>query len=153
MGNIPDMATRGWGICPKWPHRDLTQVPPVRGRRKSFFPQKLTLGLKTAPQKVEIEGAGPPWRDPQRNSAPNPGTNVQNGATATQLVKQMCDLGSVGVPGPASTPCGRDPNLDLQKKSSIAQTLPNIEMGGGVAKRKLGLSFRGRFRRNTVGGI
>ena len=47
--------------------------------------------------------------------------NVQNGWMATHLVTKRCDLGSLGVPGPASTPLGRrgqatssiDPKLDL----------------------------------------
>ena len=30
--------------------------------------------------------------------------NVQNGWMATHLVTKRCDLGSLGVPGPASTP-------------------------------------------------
>ena len=57
-------------------------------------------------EKVEIEGVGPPWRDSQRNSAPGRGPQVPNGATATHLVTKRCDLGSLGVPGPASTPLG-----------------------------------------------
>ena len=52
---------------------------------------------------------------------PDPGFKVPNGATATHLVTKRCDLGSLGVPGPASTPLGRrgratssiDPKLDL----------------------------------------
>ena len=61
-------------------------------------------GSKMVKQKVEIEGAGPPWRDSQRNSAPGRGPQVPNGATATHLVTKRSDLGSLGVPGPASTP-------------------------------------------------
>ena len=72
-------------------------------------------------KKNEIEGVGSPWRDSRRNSAPGPGPQVPNGATATHLVTKRCDLGSLGVPGPASTPLGRrgratssiDPKLDL----------------------------------------
>ena len=59
--------------------------------------------------KVEIEGAGPPWRDPRQNSAYNRAANVQNGWMATQLVTKRYDLGSLGVPGSASTPLGPGP--------------------------------------------
>ena len=79
------------------------------------------LESKTAHQKVGIWAPGPPRRDPGRNSEPDPGFKVPNGATATHLVTKRCDLGSLGVPGPASTPLGRrgratssiDPKLDL----------------------------------------
>ena len=47
---------------------------------------------------------GPIWRDPRRNSAEFPAGDVQNGWMATQLVPKRCDFGSLGVPGPASTP-------------------------------------------------
>ena len=63
-------------------------------------------GSKNGQTKVEIEGVGPIWRDPRRNSA-EPGFNImQNGWMATQLVPKRCDFGSLGVPGPASTPLG-----------------------------------------------
>ena len=55
-------------------------------------------------KKVEIEGVGPIWRDPRRNSAYKPGLGLKNGWMATQLVPKRCDFGSLGVPGPASTP-------------------------------------------------
>ena len=58
-------------------------------------------------QKVWIQALGPPRRDPGRNSASDPGLQVPNGGMATHLVAKRCDLGSLGVPGPASTPCGR----------------------------------------------
>ena len=51
-----------------------------------------------------IQAPGPPRRDPGRNSAPDPGFKVPNGGMATHLVAKRCDLGSLGVPGPASTP-------------------------------------------------
>ena len=52
---------------------------------------------------------------------PDPGFKIPNGATATHLVTKRCDLGSLGVPSPASTSLGRrgratssiDPKLDL----------------------------------------
>ena len=47
---------------------------------------------------------GPVWRDPRRNSANFPAWIVQSGWMATQLVTKRCDLGSLRVPGPASTP-------------------------------------------------
>ena len=82
-----------------------------------FFGQ--FLGPKMVKQKVEIEGVGPIWRDPRRNSAEFPAGDVQNGWMATQLVPKRCDFGFLGVPGPASTPLGPGPwapgakNLDF----------------------------------------
>ena len=35
---------------------------------------------------------------------PDPGFKIPNGGMATHLVAKRCDLGSLGVPGPASTP-------------------------------------------------
>merc|ERR1711995_102279 len=64
-------------------------------------------GVKLGETKVGIQAPGPPWRDPGRNSVPDPGFKVPNGGMATHLVAKRCDLGSLGVPGPASTPCGR----------------------------------------------
>ena len=64
---------------------------------------------KKGRKKIEIEGVGPIWRGPRRNSAELPAGIMQNGWMATQLVTKRCDLGSLGVPGPASTPkpiCG-----------------------------------------------
>ena len=43
------------------------------------------LGSKMGQKKVEIEGVGPPWRDPRRNSAQNGGGNVKNYQMATRL--------------------------------------------------------------------
>ena len=71
---------------------------------------------KTGPKKWgnnEITGNGPKWRDPQRNSAPAGLDFVQNGWMVTQLVTKMCDLGSLGVPGLASTHLGPGPSLGL----------------------------------------
>ena len=51
-----------------------------------------------------IQGLGPPRQDPGRNSAQDPGPGVPNGGMATHLGANMLDLGSLGVPGPASTP-------------------------------------------------
>ena len=61
-------------------------------------------GSKNGKKNVEIKGVGPIWRDPRRNSAEFPAGDVQNGWMATQLVPKRCDFGSLGVPGPASTP-------------------------------------------------
>ena len=55
-------------------------------------------------KKIEFEGVGPIWRDPRRNSASNPASDVQNDWMATRLVPKRCDLGSLGVPAPVSTP-------------------------------------------------
>ena len=78
-------------------------------------------GSKMGQKKVWIQAPGPPRRDPGRNSASDPGLQVPNGGMAIHLVAKMCDLGYLGVPGPASTPLGRrgratssiDPKLDL----------------------------------------
>ena len=58
-----------------------------------FLAQKLYFGFQTGGTKYEIEVVGPPWRAPQRNSAQNPGMDVQNGGMATHLVKNWHDLG------------------------------------------------------------
>ena len=57
-----------------------------------------------AKKKVEIEGSGPIWRDPRRNSVQKAVPGVPYGGMATHLVQILCGLGSVGVPGLASTP-------------------------------------------------
>ena len=61
-------------------------------------------GSKMGEKKVGIQALGPPRRDPGRNSASDPGFQVPNGGMATHLVAKGCDLGSLGVPGPPSTP-------------------------------------------------
>ena len=68
-------------------------------------------------KKVGIQAPGPPRRDPGRNSEPDAGFKVPNGATATHLVAKRCDLGSLGVPCPASTPLGA---LKLGKPGIVA---------------------------------
>merc|ERR1711903_393722 len=70
-------------------------------RRKSTFGH---LGVQDRRKKVGIQAPGPPRRDPGRNSVSDPGFKVSNGGMATHLVAKRCDLGSLGVPGPASTP-------------------------------------------------
>ena len=71
-----------------------------------LFGRKADSGFKKVEKKVEIEGAGPPQRDPQRNSASGGGHQVKNGGMATQLVTNLGDLESVGVPALARTPWG-----------------------------------------------
>ena len=71
-----------------------------------FFAENPILGSKKAKKKVEIEGAGPLQRDPQRNSALGGGHQVEKGGMATHLVTNLGDFGSVGVPAPARTPLG-----------------------------------------------
>ena len=56
----------------------------------------MILGPKHGLKKVEIEGVRPIWRDPQRNSASNPASDVQNGEMATHLVKKCPTLGRTG---------------------------------------------------------
>ena len=60
---------------------------------------------KVVQHKSEIEGMGPPCRPPHRNSAQKPNSNALI-CGATHLVVKMYDLGSLGGPGPASTPRG-----------------------------------------------
>ena len=57
---------------------------------------------KMAKKKVEIEGSGPIWRDPRRNSVQKAVPGVPYGGMATHLVIKSCDLESLGVPGPES---------------------------------------------------
>merc|ERR1712138_99107 len=78
-------------------------------RKIAFFIFWAVLGSKNGRKKVEIEGGGPIWRDPRRNSVQKAVPGVPYGGMATQLVTKRCDLGSLGVPGPASTPLGVGP--------------------------------------------
>ena len=55
-------------------------------------------------QKIGIQAPGPPRRDPGRNSAQDPSPGVPNGGMANYLGAKRCDLGPLGVLGPASTP-------------------------------------------------
>ena len=77
-------------------------------------------------QKVGIQALGPPRRDPGQNSVPDPGVKVPNGATATHLVAKRCDLGSLGVPGPASTSLGPPSLAGLLGPRHSHQTPPRI---------------------------
>ena len=77
-------------------------------------------GSKMGQKKVGIQAPGPPRRDPGRNSAYFAARNVQNGGMATHLVAKRCDLGSLGVPGPASTP--------LEKYSINLKYLINLKV-------------------------
>ncbi len=70
---------------------------------------------------VEIEGAGPSWLEPQRNSASNPTSDVQNGGMATHLVKMLCGLGSLVVREPACTPLGSEDAQRLQVLVKLAE--------------------------------
>ena len=73
-------------------------------RKTGFGLRNWILGFKIVKKKVEIEGARPPQLDCHRNSAQNPSMDVQNGGMATHLAKNWHHLGSVWVPGLASTP-------------------------------------------------
>ena len=64
----------------------------------------LKMLVQNGKTEVEIEGVGPIWRDPGRNSAVDDFNIMQNGCMATHLVPKRCDLGSLGVPDLASTP-------------------------------------------------
>ena len=63
-------------------------------------------GCEIGKTKVGIQAPGTPRRDPGRNSVPDPSLKVPNGGMAIHLVAKGCDLGSLGVPGLASTPGG-----------------------------------------------
>ena len=73
-------------------------------------------------KKVGIQAPGTPRRDPGRNSVPDPGFKVPNGGMATHLVTKRCDLGSLGVPGLASTPWGVDLLLLSRGVDLLCQT-------------------------------
>ena len=74
-------------------------------RRGDVVPPKITT-LAFLVNKIVKKLVGPIWRDPRRNSAYNRTANVQNSWMATRLVTKRYDFGSLGVPGPASTPLG-----------------------------------------------
>ena len=78
----------------------------IPSQKIDFLAENPILGPKMVKKKVEIEGAGPPRLDPQRNSVPGPASDVKNGGMATHLVTNLGDLGSVGVPALARTPLG-----------------------------------------------
>ena len=61
---------------------------------------------KKVKKKVEIEGVGPPWRDPRRNSVQDGAGNAKNDHMATRLGPKRLLGGSLGVPGLARTPLG-----------------------------------------------
>ena len=113
--NGPPRHLLSWG--PKPLGAQGAQGGPREPKGRYFFKKNTKImqfcicGLQKCEKKVEIEGAGPPWRDSHRNSAPGPSPQVPkfNGATATHLVTKRCDLGSLGVPGRASTPLGSWP--------------------------------------------
>ena len=93
------------------------------------------VGSKMVKKKVEIEGAGPPWRDSQRNSAPGLGPQVPKGAMVNHLGAKRYDLGSLGVPGSARTPLGLGGSQTLKpmgKKVDFVKYLawPGLHRGG-----------------------
>ena len=109
-----------WAILGPWGPESIA----IGANNFKTLPENRLFGIfgsKISEEKVGIQAPGPPRRDPGRNSVSDPGFKVPNGATATHLVTKRCDLGSLGVPGPASTPLGRrgratgsmDPKLDL----------------------------------------
>ena len=127
------------------------------------LPENRLLGIfgsKIGEKKVGIWAPGPPRRDPGRNSEPDPGFKVPNGATATHLVTKRCDLGSLGVPGPASTPLGRrgratssiDPKLDLDLDISDLgfDQISTYKRGG--CQQALERGNRGDRDKDTKGG-
>ena len=123
LGPLGPLGTLG-GLS-RAPHGPLGPNPLLWVADKfETLPENRLLGIfgsKMGQKKVGTWAPGPTWRDPGRNPEPDPGFKVPNGATATHLVTKRCDLASLGVPGPASTPLGRrgratssiDPKLDL----------------------------------------
>ena len=92
---------------------------------------------------------------------PDPGFKIPNGGMATHLVAKRCDLGSLGVPGPASTPLGRrgratssiDPKLDLDLDiSDLGFDQISTYKRGGWRTPHLFLSFEGEGGSVRVGG-
>ena len=106
---IRDPSQWIWGPGAQGGPRGPWEKPLKAYRQRKFenLPEMLILaffGSKMGEKKVGIQAPGPPRRDPGRNSVPDPGFKVPNGGMATHLVAKRCDLGSLGVPGPASTP-------------------------------------------------
>ena len=104
MQNSPKYSPQGpprpWGTILGQPGRfsKIFSKPSQKMRFLAFWGSKLTQ------KNVEIEGVGPIWRVPERNSVQKAVPGVPYGGMATHLVPKRCDLGSLGVPGPASTP-------------------------------------------------
>ena len=69
----------------------------------AFLAQNLDLGFTECVNKLRLRGVHPAWT-PVNNSVEFGFNIAQNGWMATQLVTKKCDFGSLGVPGPASTP-------------------------------------------------
>ena len=65
-------------------------------KKYNFFYFLAVLGSKNSRKKVEIEGVGPIWRDPRRNSAYKPALGLKNGWMATQLVTKRLIFGPLG---------------------------------------------------------
>ena len=75
-----------------------------------------------------------------------PASDVQNGWMATHLVTNRCDLGSLGVPGPAGTP-RLDPAwiwaTDKQHRSQLDMDLDISDLGfDRISSHKMGGSPR-----------
>ena len=62
-------------------------------------------------KRVEIEGVGPIWRDPPRNSAEFCCNIAQNGWMATHLVTKRCDFGLLGFRARLAHPNQPNPNF------------------------------------------
>ena len=113
----PWVALAGRPVGPKGPHGGAQGAPgapnPLLWVADKFetLPENRLLGIfgSKIGEKVGIQAPGPPRRDLGRNSVLDPGFKIPHGGVAIHLVAKRCDLGSLGVPGPASTPLGPGP--------------------------------------------
>ena len=116
------LGTRG---APWAPNPLLWVADKIRNRhRKSTFGD---FWVQNKQKKVGIQAPGPPRRDPGRNSEPHAGFKVPNGGMATHLVAKRCDLGSLEVLGPASTPepPHSNPPFILHKPPELVGSIQN----------------------------
>ena len=100
-------------------------------------------GSKNGKKKVEIEGVGPIWRDPRRNSVQKAVPGVPYGGMATHLVTKRCDFGSLGFRAwPAHPGQGQNrpwvPHAGEQDDGSLHKLLQKID------ENLMGKSYFGR---------
>ena len=96
-------------------------VPRRGARNRDFLHLLAFLVQQMTPKKSRLRGWDLSGEIRTEKLISIPASDVQNGWMATHLVTKRCDLGSLGVPGPASTPSqpGRlDPSW-IQAGSSL----------------------------------